>query len=409
MARSDEDSRTDEPDRSPAGDRPVTDSETDRYPVHLPWPRRDSDLVTPSLSAAANWSWRFLLVIAAIWVLAKVLGFLATVTVPLAIALLLAALLTPMKNWLVRRRTRPTLATVVVFVGGLTVLIGLISLVIQQFVRGVPMLAEQASGGLDEISDWLESSSLHITEAQLSGWFEQIKSWIGDNSEVVTSGALSTAASAGHILAGFLLALFTLFFLLKDGAIIWQWVLRFVPAQSRGSVNGAAERSWETLGGYVKATALVALVDAVGIGVGLLILQVPLALPLAALVFLTSFIPLIGATLSGAVAVLVALVTVGPFKALIVLGVVIAVQQLESHFLQPVLMGHAVKIHPLGVILAIAAGAITAGIVGALLAVPLAAALNAALSYLYQESPDPEAEIEATIRANSDAATPPDL
>ena len=403
MARSNEDPRTDDPDKS-------TSENADKgsgYPVNLPWPRRESDLVTPGLSALAAWAWRFLLVIAALWVLTYVLGFMSTVTIPIAIALLLAALLNPAKNWLVRHKTHPVLATLLVFIGGLAVVIGLIVLVVQQFVRGAPMLAEQATGGLEEVRKWLSGLGWDISDAQLDGWFDTATDWISDNSDLITSGALSTAVSAGHFFAGFLLALFTLFFFLKDGALIWKWLLQFAPAQSRGAINGAAERSWHTLGGYVKATALVALVDAVGIGIGLLILQVPLALPLAALVFLSSFIPMIGATLSGAVAVLIALVTVNPITALLTLGVVLLVQQLESNLLQPLLLGKAVKIHPLAVLLAIAAGVLVAGIIGALLAVPIAAAANAALSYLHEKPADPEDELEAKSDDAADATTDP--
>ena len=385
MTRSNEDSAAEAPSTSGSSDEPDKQS---GYPVHLPWPTRDSDLVTPSLAASASWAWRFLLVVAAIWVLANILGFLSTVTIPLAIALLLAALLGPAKNWLVGHKTNPVVATVLVFVGGLTAVLGLITLVVQQFVHGAPELAKQATGGLDEIRSWLSDLGLNISDAQVDGWFDTASEWISTHSDRITSGALSTAVSAGHFLAGFLLALFTLFFLLKDGPQIWQWLLRLLPAQSRGAVDGAATRSWQTLGGYVKATALVALVDAVGIGIGLLILQVPLALPLAALVFLSAFIPLIGATLSGVVAVLIALVAVSPLTALLTLGVVLLVQQLEAHLLQPLLLGKAVKIHPLAVVLSIAAGVLVAGIIGALLAVPLAAAANAALSYLHQKPVD---------------------
>lgn len=402
MARSNEDSREENPGTSQA----ETSSE---YPVNLPWPRRDSDLVTPGLGAMASWSWRFLLVVAALWVLATVLGTLSTVTIPIAIAILLAALLMPSRNWLVRHKMQPVLATITVFIGGLAVVIGLITLVVQQFVRGAPMLAEQATGGLEEVRKWLSSLGWNISDAQVDGWFDTATDWISDNSDLITSGALSTAVSAGHFFAGFLLALFTLFFFLKDGPLIWRWLLQFVPAQSRGAVDGAAERSWHTLGGYVKATALVALVDAVGIGIGLLILQVPLALPLAALVFLSSFIPMIGATLSGAVAVLIALVTVSPLTALLTLGVVLLVQQLESNLLQPLLLGKAVKVHPLAVILSIAAGALIAGIIGALLAVPIAAAANAALSYLHQKPADLEDEPESRTDETEDTATERDV
>jgi len=178
------------------------------------------------------------------------------------------------------------------------------------------------------------------------------------------------------------LVLFFLLFSLRDGAKIWTWVVGLAPRAARSRIRGAGDRAWSTLSGYVRATVLVAFVDSIGIGLGLFILQVPLALPLTAFVFLSSFIPIIGALLSGTVAVLVALVTGGFVKALIVLGVVIAVQQLESHVLQPVLMGRAVHLHPLAVALSIATGVIVAGIAGALLAVPIAACLNVTVKYL---------------------------
>ena len=174
----------------------------------------------------------------------------------------------------------------------------------------------------------------------------------------------------------------TLFFFLRDGAQIWRFLCRLLPRPARVPVARAGHYSWHTLGSYVRATVLVAFVDAVGIGIGLAVLGVPLALPLAALVFLGAFIPVIGATLSGTVAILVALVTQGPVSALIVLGVVVAVQQLEGHVLQPLIMGRAVALHPLAVVLAIATGLVVAGIVGALVAVPLLAVANTAVRYL---------------------------
>ncbi|GAB3307585.1 AI-2E family transporter [Epidermidibacterium keratini] len=371
------------PDISPNGHR-----------ISLPWPKRDSDLVTPSLHALAGWAWRLLVVLAMIVVIAQVLGYMSTITIPLAIALLLAALLNPVKNFLVRKGMSPKLAAPLVFVGGLAVVIGLISLIVQQFVRGASDLSNQAREGISQVQDWLESGPLHLTQDQFNDYLTRGQQWISDNSDKITSGAMSTAITAGHGIAGFFIALFTLFFFLRDGNRIWAWILRFVPDQSTGAIDGAGHRAWDTLAGYVKATAAVALVDAIGIGLGLVILGVPLAIPLAALVFLTAFIPIVGAVLSGAFAVLVALVTVGPVKALIALGVVLLVQQMESHLLQPILMGRAVRIHPLAVLLSIAGGSILAGIPGALLAVPLVASLNAAFSYLYAKPQDPHHELD---------------
>jgi predicted PurR-regulated permease PerM len=232
-----------------------------------------------------------------------------------------------------------------------------------------------------------------------------IKQAVLDNREAVTSGAVTTATSVGRVVTGLVLVMFILFFFLRDGKKIWDWVVGLAPRRARAKLDGAANRAWWTLGGYVRATVLVAFVDAIGIGLGLVILGVPLAFPLIAFVFLASFIPIIGALLSGIVAVLVALVTVGLVKAIIVLIVVIAVQQLEAHVLQPVLMGRAVHVHPLAVALSITAGVIIAGISGALLAVPLVACANAAVKYLVgkeHSSADSKDQVEMALEKDTD-------
>jgi len=222
----------------------------------------------------------------------------------------------------------------------------------------------------------------HCIGADPKGKIQKAIDKMSANKGALAAGALTTAATVGEVLAGIFLALLTLFFFLRDGAQIWEFLCRLLPRPARIPATRAGRYSWVTLVSYVRATVLVAFVDAVGIGIGLAILRVPLALPLAALVFLTAFIPVIGATLSGAVAVLVALVTQGPITALIVLAIVIAVQQLEGHVLQPLIMGRAVAIHPLAVILAIAAGVVLAGIIGALVAVPIVAVLNTGIRHL---------------------------
>lgn len=209
---------------------------------------------------------------------------------------------------------------------------------------------------------------------------------IKENQAEITSGALTTAATLGELLTGLLLALFTLIFFLHDGDGIWRFVTRAVPRDVRQRVDVAGRRGFGSLVSYVRATAVVAIVDAVGVGVGLAIIGVPLVVPLSALVFLGAFIPIIGAVFTGAVAVLIALVTNGPIAALVVLAVLIGVMQLESHVLQPLLLGRAVKLHPLAVVLAIAGGLVTGGIAGALLAVPLLAVLNSGIRSLISDS-----------------------
>jgi putative heme transporter len=206
----------------------------------------------------------------------------------------------------------------------------------------------------------------------------------------LTSGALSTAGTVTEIVTGAVLVLFTLIFLLLGGRNIFAFVTLVFPDDVRDRVRDAGRAGFRSLIGFVRATFLVALVDAVGIGTGLAIMGVPLALPLASLVFLGAFVPLVGAVVTGFLAVIVALIAKGIVYALITLGLIIAVQQLEGHVLQPLVMGRAVSIHPLAIVLAIAGGAVLGGIVGALLAVPTVAILNSAVRVLLAREPAAE-------------------
>jgi predicted PurR-regulated permease PerM len=260
---------------------------------------------------------------------------------------------------------------------------------VETFLGQLDNLSTQVGDGVQEVQNWLATGPLHISQDQVNDALTRLRESITSNRSALTTGALNTATTVGELAAGFFLTLFTLFFFLRDGGQIWRFLCRLLPRQARVPTARAGHYAWHTLVSYVHATVLVAFVDAIGIGAGVAILRVPLALPLAALVFLGAFIPVVGATLTGAIAVLVALVTVGPIKALIVLGVVIAVQQLEGHVLQPLIMGRAVALHPLAVILSIASGVVLAGIVGGLVAVPILAVLNTAIRYLVRH---PEGE-----------------
>ena len=345
---------------------------------------------------AGAWAWRIILFIAAAYLLLRVIAVLRVVIIPVVVALLLAALFEPVAAWLRNRGMGRSLAAALVLIGALIVVFGGLGLIIQTFISQLGTLSTQVGEGIDEVQNWLSQGPLHLSQAQLSDALERAQKSLTTNQGALTSGALSTAATLGEVLAGFFLVLLTLFFYLRDGGKIWTFLCRLLPRGARVPTARAGHYSWHTLVSYVRATVLVAFVDAVGIGIGLAVMRVPLALPLAALVFLSSFIPVIGATLSGVVAVLVALVTQGPVTALIILAVVIAVQQLEGHVLQPLIMGRAVALHPLAVILAIATGVVVAGIVGGLVAVPLLAVLNTAIRYLVshptgEPTPDREA------------------
>ncbi|MFD6070551.1 AI-2E family transporter [Amycolatopsis lurida] len=343
--------------------------------------------VVPRLvRVAAELGWRLLVIGATLYVLGLVVGYLAAVVVPVSIALLLAAMLAPAVTFLARHRVPRGLAVVMVLVGGLAVLGGLLTFVVLTFVNGLPALRVQLAKSVDAVANWLTTGPFHLSAAQLRDSVDDLVATLTNSRTGLTSGALSTAATVGAVLAQALLVLFVLIFLLADGPRIWAFLLRTVPAATRTRADVAGRRSLAALVSYVRATIAVATVDAVGIGIGMAVLGVPLAVPLSALVFLGAFVPIIGSIVAGTVAVLIALVANGFVPALILLGVVLVVQQLESHLLQPFLLGRAVKLHPLAVVLAIASGLLVGGIAGALLAVPLLAVLDSAIRSLRSEA-----------------------
>ncbi|GIF39047.1 AI-2E family transporter [Actinoplanes xinjiangensis] len=377
-------------------------------PVVLVDRRPTTDDVLPSgVRTAGAWAWRFILFVVATYLFLRVVSLLSVVIIPVAVATLLAALLQPASAALVRWGVTRSLAAALVLVGGLVVVFGGLGLIVRTFISQLDDLSARVTEGIDEVQTWLSRGPLHLTDAQLSQYVDQARTALSANQGAVTSGAISTATTLGEVVAGFFLVLFTLFFFLRDGAKIWSFLCRLLPREAQVPMARAGHYSWHTLVSYVHATVLVAFVDAVGIGIGLAVLRVPLALPLAALVFLGAFIPVIGATLTGTVAVLVALVANGPVTAVTVLIIVIAVQQLEGHVLQPLIMGRAVALHPLAVILAIAGGIVVAGIVGGLIAVPLLAVLNTAIRYLVRHpsgEPTPDREPPGTEPTDEEQA-----
>jgi predicted PurR-regulated permease PerM len=366
--------------------------------LHSTTASRDDVAVPRGLRIAGAWGWRLLVIGIVAWALLRIIGTIKIVIIPLVVALLLSALLAPAVGWLLRARFPRSLATAVVLVAGLAAVIGTLTLVVNEFITGAPDLADNAAQGIEQIRDWLRDGPLHLSENQVTDYINQGQQWLSDNRDRLTSTATGAAGTVAEVFTGAILVLFATFFFLRDGRRIWRFVVRLFPVAARWRVDEAGSAAWTTLGAYVRATVLVAFIDAVGIGIFLVIFDVQFAFALAALVFLGAFIPIVGATLSGAVAVLVALVDRGPVIALVILGVVIGVQQLEGHVLQPLIMGRAVAIHPLVVIIAIAAGVVLAGIVGALVAVPLVAVLNTAIRRLSKRHP-PEVPPDAVVVA----------
>jgi predicted PurR-regulated permease PerM len=349
-----------------------------------------------AIRVAGAWALRFILIVAAAYLLLRLVSLLRVVIIPVVVAVLLAALFQPFAEFLRRRGLNRSLSAGLVVLAALVLVFGGLGLIVRTFISEFDNLSTQVSDGIQEVQTWLSQGPLNLSQSELNAFLDRAREVITENQGTLTSGALSTATTVGEVLAGFFLVLFTLFFFLRDGSQIWSFLCRLLPRDARIPTARAGHYSWHTLVSYVHATVLVAFVDAVGIGIGLAVLGIPLVLPLSALVFLGAFIPVVGATLTGAVAVLVALVAEGPVSALIILGVVIGVQQLEGHVLQPLIMGRAVALHPLAVILAIAIGIIVAGIVGGLVAVPLLAVLNTGIRYLVRH---PEGEPTPTRTA----------
>ncbi|WP_298459502.1 AI-2E family transporter [uncultured Cellulomonas sp.] len=343
-----------------------------------------ADAVPVSVRVAAAWSWRLVAIAAGLALLFWLLAYFKVLVVSVAIALLLAVLLAPLVRLLVEVGRFPrALAVAIAVLGLVAFVVGLVTVAGTSIAEGFGELRAQTLAGFDELVDWLSEGPLALTAVQLDDYAAQLSDWASTNSSTLVSGALSVTTTVGHVAAGALIALFCTFFFLHDGGRIWSWLVALLPRAARRPAHQAGRRGLVTLGAYTRTQILVAFVDAVGIGIGALLLQVPLALPLAALVFVGAFIPIVGAVLTGVVAILVALVAQGPVVALLMLGVVLLVQQIEGHILQPLLMGHAVSLHPVGVLLAVAAGSFAAGIVGALFAVPLAAVLNTVILYLH--------------------------
>ncbi|MCX5376183.1 AI-2E family transporter [Streptomyces sp. NBC_00091] len=354
----------------PAG--PLAQSERPDPVTVIPW----------GVRVAAEASWRLLLLAGMVWVLMKVISEVRLVVLAFAAALLVTALLQPFVVRLRRLGLPRGLATAVTAILGFVV-IGLVGwFVVWQVMENLDDLSNRLREGINELKSWALDSPFHVTEKQINDIAKNLSETIGTNTEEITSAGLQGVTVLVEVMTGMLLAMFSTLFLLYDGKRIWNWVLGLVPGAARPGVAGAGPRAWRTLTAYVRGTVLVALIDAVFIGLGLYFLDVTMAVPLAVFIFLFAFIPLVGAVISGALAVVVALVTQGPVIALAVLGVVLAVQQIEGHVLQPFILGRAVRVHPLAVVLAVAAGGMIAGIGGAVVAVPLVAVTNTVVVYL---------------------------
>lgn len=355
--------------------------------------------VPVTLDRSAQWSWRLLVIGATVYFGLILLARLSVVMLPVFIAIVLATLCVPPAQRLQRRGVPDGVAAGIVVIGGLTAIVALLAALAPGFVEEIGRLRPTVEDGIDSLLVQLEGFG--YDRDRLDDLLEQARSQLSGSSSAILSGLAGGVAAALSGLAGIALLVVLLFFFVKDADDITGWMVSRLPDQHRDAATAVGSRAWQALSGYVRGTAAIAAIDAIAIGIGLAIIGVPLVLPLAVLVFLGAFLPVVGALLAGLIAVLVALADGGLQTALIVLVLIIAVQQVEGNVLQPMIMRRAVALHPIVVLTALAVGATLAGIVGAFLSLPIAAVLAAVGNELRLRS-----EARAEAPSTSSGAAP---
>lgn len=340
---------------------------------------------------SAAWSWRLLLVVACAAVVLRGVSHVMAIVVPVLVAILLAALLGPLVTLLARHTVLGRgAASAIALLGLVLVVVGMSTFVGQQLMLEFTVIQAQAIHGFEQLAH-VATTSLHLDQPTLQRAQTELLARLQANSDALIQGAMTGVEKLGTALTGLVICLFTLFFLLKDGEAIWRWCVGLLPEPARLPTHEAFRRGWKALAAYVRTQILVATINGLGIGIGVAALGLGMyAVPIVLIVFLFSFIPLLGAVVSGAIAALLVLVLKGWVMALVMIGIVLLVHFIEADILHPFLMGWAVRLHPLGVFLGVALGAETLGVVGALIAIPLAAFLNATLLQAAGRDPSPE-------------------
>ena len=337
------------------------------------------DLPGPLLRTAADYAWRLTVVGFVFYFAVDLVGRLALVVVPFLVSLLVTALLRPVHNFFVRRGAGRGMATLATVLGSFILVGGLIALVVIRAAEQAPQLGDEINSLIPHIKHWLIHGPLHLNPKSVNNLSATITQDISKNSSKIASTALSTTRSVLDVLGGFLLVVFSTIFLLYDGERVWRFTTRAVPAPVRDQVDVAGRAAWVTLSYYVRGTLVVAAFHGVVMAVTLSLLGVPLAFPLAVVIGLGSFVPLVGAIVTGILAVGVAGLSKGLVAAIIVVAVLLLDGQIEGHVLQPFVVGRYVRVHPLAVVLALGAGGLLFGIFGAIVAVPIVACLNSAI------------------------------
>ena len=351
-------------------------------------PDSAGDAVTWQVRLAAAWTWRLLLLGLGVYVLGQIFLRIELVALSFVLALFLTAILHPLERRLRRVMPRPrSLAAALALLVGIAALTGITWFVVWQISTHSTQLGNQISDFVDRVKHWLHTGPLHLKSSQIDKLASNITDAVKSHQGQLISGAIQTVRTLAEVLGAILLILLSTFFLLRDGEQVWEWVLRLFPRRAHERVDVAGRAGWKTFGGYMRGQLLIALFHGVTITIVLVVMQVPLAAALGVLIFLGSFIPLVGLTVAGALSCAVALLEHGATAAIVVGVAIIVLVQLEGHFLQPVIMSRSVELHPLAIALSVVTGTILAGIAGALLAVPLAAFLNSTVSALREDLP----------------------
>lgn len=338
----------------------------------------------PLLPKVAGHSWRLLVVLVMGWVTVWLLVKLRLVVLPVIVALFLTALLAGPAQWLKNKGWPAVVATWAVMLAAIGLLVGLVFLIAPSVGDELGEVGQRVQEGFQQVLDYLARSPLDVSEADIDRYLDQAVDELSANREKITSGVLSGAVKVAELVTQFFLTIVLTFFFVKDGPEMFRWIQRQFPQRNRRHVRAVGERAWTAIVGYLRGVGITGIVDALLIGIVLVVVGVPLVIPLAILTFFGAFFPLVGAVAAGTVATLVALVTTGVADALVVAGATLVIQQVEGDVLQPVVMGRTVKLHPVVILLALTTGGVTAGIVGAFLAVPIAAVAASVGNYVKQ-------------------------
>jgi putative heme transporter len=344
--------------------------------------------VTWQVRVAAAWSWRLIVIAVIVYLLAVIFRKVELVAISVILALFLTAVLHPLEKVLSRALPGPkSLPAALTLFVGIAALGGIGWFVTWQIVTEAGQLGDHLTDVVDSTKHWLQTGPLHLKSADLDNLTNNITDTIKSHQDQLISGAIETLRTLSKFVAALLLTLLATFFLLRDGELVWGWVVRLFPRQAQPRIDGAGRVGWSTLGGYMRGQLFIALFHGVTVTVLLLVLRVPLAAALGVLIFLGSFIPLVGLTITGALCVAFALLEHGLTSAIVVAVSIVVLFHLEGHLLQPVIMSRAVSVHPLAIALTVITGATLGGIPGALIAVPLVAFLNATVPALRADVP----------------------